>query len=146
MPQQGTLVVHTEMGILEVAPREIVVVPRGMRFRVDVSEASRGYILEVYDGHFQIPDLGPIGMCGCYREGRKREEVGQTAPGFGFKLVHGIVLRRMALTIDVLCCSCAGSNGLANPRDFLHPVAAYEDVEEPYAVYNKVRPPPPPYH
>jgi homogentisate 1,2-dioxygenase len=30
-----------------------------------------------------------------------------------------------------------GSNGLANPRDFLHPVAAYEDVDRPTEVVQK---------
>ena len=33
----------------------------GMRFTVDVSEPSRGYVLEVFNGHFQLPNLGPIG-------------------------------------------------------------------------------------
>ena len=32
-----------------------------MRFTVAVSGDSRGYVLEVYDGHFKLPDLGPIG-------------------------------------------------------------------------------------
>ncbi len=53
-----------------------------MRFSVNVFGPSRGYVCEVYNGHFQLPDLGPI-----------------------------------------------GANGLANPRDFLTPVAHYEDVE-----------------
>jgi homogentisate 1,2-dioxygenase len=34
---------------------------QGMRFSVDVTEPSRGYVLEVFDGHFQLPNLGPIG-------------------------------------------------------------------------------------
>ena len=28
---------------------------------MDVEGPSRGYILEIYDGHFVLPDLGPIG-------------------------------------------------------------------------------------
>ena len=32
-----------------------------MRFNVEINEESRGYILEVFDGHFKLPDLGPIG-------------------------------------------------------------------------------------
>lgn len=36
----------------------------GMRFSVAVNDASRGYIAEVYDGHFKLPDLGPIGANG----------------------------------------------------------------------------------
>lgn len=34
---------------------------RGMRFSIDVFEETRGYILEVYGVHFELPDLGPIG-------------------------------------------------------------------------------------
>jgi homogentisate 1,2-dioxygenase len=41
-----------------------VVIPQGIRFSVDVNEPSRGYVLEVYGTHFQLPDLGPIGANG----------------------------------------------------------------------------------
>ena len=81
VPQQGRLRLVTELGVLEVEPREIAVVPRGMRFRVDLPDGpSRGYVCENYGAFFRLPELGPI-----------------------------------------------GSNGLANPRDFLAPVAAWED-------------------
>ena len=84
VPQQGALTVRTEFGVMHVAPKEICVVQRGMRFSVGVDGPSRGYVLELFGhNHFQLPDLGPI-----------------------------------------------GSNGLANPQDFLHPVAAYEDRED----------------
>ena len=33
-----------------------------MRFNVDVDEECRGYIMEVYDAHFRLPELGPIGL------------------------------------------------------------------------------------
>lgn len=36
---------------------------QGMRFSVDVFGETRGYILEVYGAHFELPDLGPIGVC-----------------------------------------------------------------------------------
>jgi hypothetical protein len=36
----------------------------GMRFSVAVDGATRGYIVEVFDTHFKIPDLGPIGANG----------------------------------------------------------------------------------
>eukprot|EP01094_Clydonella_sp_ATCC50884_P006991 TRINITY_DN1617_c0_g1_i2.p1 TRINITY_DN1617_c0_g1~~TRINITY_DN1617_c0_g1_i2.p1 ORF type:complete len:425 (+),score=95.91 TRINITY_DN1617_c0_g1_i2:59-1276(+) len=78
--QQGVLDIRTELGCMEVRPGEICVVQRGIVFQVALPDgASRGYVCEVFDGHFAIPDLGPI-----------------------------------------------GANGLANPRDFLTPVAAYE--------------------
>lgn len=64
VPQHGSLLITTEMGILAVDPCEIVVLPRGIKFSVDVSEPSRGYILEVLDGHFELPSLGPIGANG----------------------------------------------------------------------------------
>ncbi|XP_073944957.1 homogentisate 1,2-dioxygenase [Choristoneura fumiferana] len=82
VPQQGTLTITTEFGVMEVAPNEIAVIQLGMRFAVAVDGPSRGYILEVFDGHFKLPDLGPI-----------------------------------------------GANGLANPRDFLTPVAKYHDED-----------------
>jgi len=83
VPQQGRLRIATELGVLEVEPHEIAVVPRGVRFRVELPDgAARGYVCENFGSPFRLPDLGPI-----------------------------------------------GSNGLANPRDFMTPVAAYEDRE-----------------
>lgn len=64
VPQQGSLEVQTEMGKLEVPPGHICVIPRGIRCSVDCVEQSRGYILEVYKGHFELPSLGPIGSNG----------------------------------------------------------------------------------
>jgi homogentisate 1,2-dioxygenase len=80
VPQQGAIRLATELGLLEVKPGEIAVVPRGMKFRVEVSGATRGYLCENYGVPFRLPELGPI-----------------------------------------------GSQGLAQRRDFLAPVAAYED-------------------
>jgi homogentisate 1,2-dioxygenase len=92
VPQQGGLVVRTEFGVLDVRPGEVVVLPRGMRFAVDVSDGgeARGYICENYGRLFELPERGPI-----------------------------------------------GANGLANARDFLAPVAAYEDVRRPVQVVQK---------
>ncbi|ALC39301.1 hgo [Drosophila busckii] len=64
VPQQGVLDIVTELGRMSVAPNEICVIPQGIRFAVKVEGPSRGYILEVYDGHFCLPDLGPIGANG----------------------------------------------------------------------------------
>ncbi|MBA3478472.1 MAG: homogentisate 1,2-dioxygenase [Lautropia sp.] len=81
VPQQGRLRLATELGLLDVEPHEIAVIPRGIRFRVELPEGgARGYVCENFGAPFRLPDLGPI-----------------------------------------------GSNGLANPRDFLAPVAWYED-------------------
>lgn len=91
VPQQGRLLLHTELGRLAVAPGEIALVPRGMRWRVTLPDGqARGYACENYGAPFRLPELGPI-----------------------------------------------GSNGLANPRDFLAPVAAYEDHDGPAVVVNK---------
>ena len=84
VPQQGTQVFVTEMGRIEAAPGHVVVIPRGVRFRVEVEGPVRGYVCENYGAPFRLPDLGPI-----------------------------------------------GANGLANPRDFETPVAAFEDVDRP---------------
>jgi len=66
VPQQGSLDIRTELGILKIKPNEICVVPRAIRFQVNLEEegTARGYILEVYNGHFELPDLGPIGANG----------------------------------------------------------------------------------
>jgi len=64
VPQLGTLRVRTECGYMVVKPGEICVVQRGFRWSVEVSETSRGYICEIFDGHFRLPDLGPIGANG----------------------------------------------------------------------------------
>lgn len=64
LPQQGTLKITTEFGKMVVGPNECCVIPTGMRFNVYVDEPCRGYILEVYDAHFTLPNLGPIGANG----------------------------------------------------------------------------------
>jgi homogentisate 1,2-dioxygenase len=91
VPQQGRVRFETELGVLDAEPQEIVVIPRGVRFRVELLEdTARGYICENFGAPLRLPDLGPI-----------------------------------------------GSNGLANPRDFLAPVAAYEDRSEPFELVAK---------
>jgi homogentisate 1,2-dioxygenase len=62
--QEGALRITTELGKMDVAPREICVIQRGVRFSVDVDGPSRGYVLEIFKGHFVLPDLGPIGANG----------------------------------------------------------------------------------
>ena len=65
IPQQGALLVITEFGKMRVEPQEICVVQRGIKFSVDLIEGkSRGFITEVYKGHFSIPELGPLGANG----------------------------------------------------------------------------------
>ena len=90
-PQLGTMRFHTELGIVEAAPGEICVVPRGVKFRAELLEdQARGYICENYGLPFRLPELGPI-----------------------------------------------GANGLANPRDFKSPVAAFEDREGDFHLFTK---------
>ncbi|KAF4321843.1 hypothetical protein BBO99_00003933 [Phytophthora kernoviae] len=64
VPQSGVLKITTEFGRLKVSPHEICVIQRGIRFSVELDTPSRGYILEVYNRHFILPDLGPIGANG----------------------------------------------------------------------------------
>jgi homogentisate 1,2-dioxygenase len=81
VPQQGEMRFATEMGIIDVTPGEICVIPRGVKFRAELRDgAARGYICENYGQPLTLPERGPI-----------------------------------------------GANLLANPRDFLTPIAAYED-------------------
>ena len=91
VPQLGSLRIATELGRIEAGPQEIVVIPRGLRFRVELLEReARGYICENFGAPLRLPDLGPI-----------------------------------------------GANGLANPRDFLTPVASYEDREGEFELIAK---------
>ncbi|EPZ36041.1 homogentisate 1,2-dioxygenase [Rozella allomycis CSF55] len=91
VPQEGTIVIQSELGFLTVAPNEIAVIPRGIRFSISLPEGlSRGYVLEVFNGHFELPELGPI-----------------------------------------------GANGLAHPRHFLYPTAAFEEKNTAFKIYNK---------
>lgn len=64
VPQQGSLDITTEFGKIKVNPNEICVLQQGMKFSVEVNGPTRGYILEVFDNHFRLPDLGPIGANG----------------------------------------------------------------------------------
>lgn len=64
MPQEGNLKVSTETGVFEIEPKEIIVIPRGIKFKVDIESKSRGYILENYGSKLKLPDLGPIGSSG----------------------------------------------------------------------------------
>ena len=91
VPQQGRLRIATELGVLEVEPQEIALIPRGVRFAVSLPDgAARGYVCENFGAALRLPDLGPI-----------------------------------------------GSNGLANPRDFLAPRAAYEQREGAFELVAK---------
>jgi homogentisate 1,2-dioxygenase len=67
VPQLGALRVATELGVLDVAPGEIALVPRGVRFAVDLADTAspaRGYVCENYGEQFRLPELGPIGANG----------------------------------------------------------------------------------
>lgn len=65
VPQLGLLRLVTELGVIEAAPGEIAVVPRGVKFRVEIGgEPARGYICENYGASFKLPERGPIGANG----------------------------------------------------------------------------------
>jgi homogentisate 1,2-dioxygenase len=68
VPQEGTLRIFSELGILDLAPGEIAVVPRGIKFRVEIDEPARGYLCENYGAAFRLPELGPIGSQGLAQE------------------------------------------------------------------------------
>ena len=62
VPQVGALRIATELGVMEVAPKEICVIPRGMVFTVSLLDGeARGYVCENYGAKFTLPDRGPIG-------------------------------------------------------------------------------------
>jgi homogentisate 1,2-dioxygenase len=69
MPQQGAIVLFTELGRLELAPGIVGVVPRGMKFKVELAErAARGYVCENYGPAFRLLELGPIGSQGLAQQ------------------------------------------------------------------------------
>jgi homogentisate 1,2-dioxygenase len=91
VPELGALLIHTELGPLRVTPGEVAVIPRGIRFRVELPDTlARGYTCENFGASFTLPERGPI-----------------------------------------------GANGLANERDFLAPLAAFEEREGPVQVVQK---------
>jgi homogentisate 1,2-dioxygenase len=69
VPELGAVIVHTELGPMRVSPGEIAVVPRGIRFRVELTDAfARGYVCENFGANFTLPERGPIGANGLANE------------------------------------------------------------------------------
>ncbi len=64
VPQQGQLRLVTELGRMDISPGHIALIPRGLRFRVELDGPVRGYVCENYGAPFHLPDLGPIGANG----------------------------------------------------------------------------------
>ncbi|MFG1667757.1 homogentisate 1,2-dioxygenase [Streptomyces sp. Y7] len=100
VPEQGGLLIHTELGLLAVEPGELVLIPRSIAFRAEILGAAkgndepgfvRGYVVENFGAPFSLPELGVV-----------------------------------------------GTTGMANPRDFRTPAAAYDDSERPVEVVHKV--------
>jgi homogentisate 1,2-dioxygenase len=69
VPELNAIILHTELGPLRVSPGEIAVVPRGIRFRVELTdEFARGYLCENFGASFTLPERGPIGANGLANE------------------------------------------------------------------------------
>ncbi|WP_268800607.1 homogentisate 1,2-dioxygenase [Pseudomonas huanghezhanensis] len=65
VPQQGRLRIVTELGVLDIEPQEIAVLPRGLKFSVQLKDReARGYLCENHGAALRLPDLGPIGSNG----------------------------------------------------------------------------------
>jgi homogentisate 1,2-dioxygenase len=64
VPQEGAIRIMTELGRIEIAPLQVALIPRGLRFRVEAEGPARGYVCENYGQAFRLPDLGPIGANG----------------------------------------------------------------------------------
>ena len=62
IPQEGVLRFNTELGIMDIEPQEIAIIPRGLLFKVDIIEGpARGFVCENYGQKFDLPNRGPIG-------------------------------------------------------------------------------------
>jgi homogentisate 1,2-dioxygenase len=69
VPELNPVILHTELGSLRVRPGEIAVVPRGIRFRVELPDGrARGYVCENFGAAFTLPERGPIGANGLASE------------------------------------------------------------------------------
>jgi homogentisate 1,2-dioxygenase len=65
VPQLGGLRLATELGLIDIEPQQVAVIPRGLRFRVELLDGqARGYVCENFGAPFRLPDLGPIGSNG----------------------------------------------------------------------------------
>ncbi len=64
IPQAGELRIFTEMGRVQLSPGWIAIIPRGVRFRVEVDGEARGYVAENHGALFRLPELGPLGSNG----------------------------------------------------------------------------------
>ena len=65
VPEQGRLAIDTELGRIDLAPLQIALIPRGVRFRIALPDGhARGYVCENYGALFRLPDLGAIGANG----------------------------------------------------------------------------------
>ncbi|MEM8922089.1 MAG: homogentisate 1,2-dioxygenase [Actinomycetota bacterium] len=63
VPEVGGLRLVTEMGVLVVEPSELAVIPRGVKFRVELVDGpARGYVGENYGPALRLPEAGPIGL------------------------------------------------------------------------------------
>lgn len=62
VPDHGRLRIATELGVMEIGPAEIAVLPRGLKFTVaPLDGTARGYVCENYGAKFTLPERGPIG-------------------------------------------------------------------------------------
>ena len=62
VPQEGRLRFCTELGVIDLEPKEIAIIPRGLVYRVEVLEGpARGFVCENYGQKFDLPGRGPIG-------------------------------------------------------------------------------------
>lgn len=62
VPQEGKLRFCTELGVIDLEPREIAILPRGLVYRVEVLDGPcRGFVCENYGQKFDLPGRGPIG-------------------------------------------------------------------------------------
>jgi homogentisate 1,2-dioxygenase len=70
LPDLGAIRVFTEFGILQVSPGEFALIPKGIKFRVDLLEGqARGFMAENFGLPYRLPELGLIGAHGLANAG-----------------------------------------------------------------------------
>lgn len=107
IPAKRTVFVRTEFGNLTAPPGYIVLIPRGVKFSVDLLDgassdtAASGIVIENYGAPFVLPELGPLGGSGlanardfeapvaAYEDSERPVEVVQKIGGNLWKATYG---------------------------------------------------------
>ena len=94
VPQEGRLRFCTELGIIDLEPQEIAVIPRGLVYRVELIDGpARGFVCENYGQKFELPGRRSSHPTTCilnfaiFLRKMKKIAAGSMVPGSAFELL-----------------------------------------------------------